>query len=226
MAMIILSSIVAAIGVMTNNVAIIIGAMVMAPLLGPNVALSLATTLGDLTLARNALKTNMIGIAIAAVLSTIIGAIFPINPLISEIASRTHVGLPEVVVALASGCAGALSFTAAIPGVLIGVAVAVSLLPPLVTFGLLLGAGFESLAFGALLLFLVNLICVNLAGVVTFLAQGITPSRWFEIRKAKKATFIAISIWVLLLAALIVIMILFGQLQLPRLSFNSSFIPI
>ena len=61
---------------------------------------------------------------------------------------------------------------------LIGVMMAVALLPPLVTFGLLLGGGHPALAMGALSLFLMNLICVNLAGVTTFLVQGIHPATW------------------------------------------------
>lgn len=225
MVMIVLSSIVAAFGVLSNSVPIIIGAMVIAPLLGPNVALSLATTLGDLSLAKSALKTNLLGILIAAAISITLGSILFVDPEVPEIASRTEVGLTEIIIALASGCAGALSFTTAAPGILIGVAVAVSLLPPLVTFGLLLGAGYETLSLGALMLFLVNVICVNLAGVATFLAQGITPRGWPEIKKAKKATVIVISIWVLLLAALLILLTLSGHLQTPQLAFNTSSVP-
>jgi len=208
MVMIFLSCIVAAIGILNNNVAVIIGAMVMAPLLGPNVALSLATTLGDLSLAKNALKANTAGIVIAVVLSLVMGSILTVNPSIPEIESRTSVGLKDVILALASGCAGALSFTSAAPAALIGVAVAVALLPPLVTFGLLLGSGHTSLAFGALLLFIMNIICVNLAGVATFVAQGILPRTWWAAERARRATIIAIALWAMLLVILIILAIL------------------
>jgi uncharacterized hydrophobic protein (TIGR00341 family) len=200
--MVVLSSIVAAIGVLNNNVAVIIGAMVIAPMLGPNVALSLATTLGDLPLAKSALRTNLMGILISLALSVFIGSVLPVDPTLSEIATRTHVGLMDIVLALTSGAAGALSFTTAAPAVLI---VAVALLPPLVACGLLLGSGHETLALGALLLFLVNVICVNLAGVATFLAQGIGPRNWWEAEVAKRATFAAIAIWIILLLVLILI---------------------
>jgi len=209
--MIILSSIVAAIGVLNDNVAVIIGAMVIAPLLTPNVSLSLATTLGDLPLFKSALKTLFLGIAIVIILSAAIGFLLHVDPSLQEISSRTHVGLTEIVLALASGAAGALSFTSYAPAVLIGVAVAVALMPPLVVFGLLLGAGNYSLAFGALSLFLANLISINLAGVATFLAQGIEPRTWWEAKKAKRATLLAIAGWVLLLAILIFIILLFRQ---------------
>ncbi len=205
--MIMLSSVVAAIGILNNNVAVIIGAMVMAPMLGPNVALSLATTLGDLPLAKSALRTNLIGILIALALSVFMGSVSTVDPTRSEIATRTQVGLMDIVLALTSGAAGALSFTTAAPAVLIGVAVAVALLPPLVVCGLLLGSGNETLALGALLLFLVNVICVNLAGVATFLAQGIGPRNWRETKVAKRATFAAIAIWIVLLLVLILIIV-------------------
>jgi uncharacterized hydrophobic protein (TIGR00341 family) len=204
MAMVALSTVVAAIGLIHNSVAIIIGAMVIAPLLGPNVALSLGITLGDLSLLRHGLLTALAGIAAALALSVIIGVLLNVDPTLSEMASRTTVGMGDIVVALASGTAGALAFTTGVSATLIGVMVAVALLPPLVTSGLLLGGGYPiSWAIGAFSLFLVNLICVNLAGVTTFLVQGIKPTSWWEKDRAVKATRIAIALSVVLLAVLV-----------------------
>jgi len=205
--MVILSSIVAAVGVMQDNVAVIIGAMVIAPLLGPNVALSLASLLGDWDLGRRALEAIILGIVTAIVVSFFLGFVLPVNPDSSEIASRTSVGLGDVALALAAGCAGALAFTTGVSATLIGVMVAVALLPPLVTSGLLMGSGHESLATGAVLLFTANLICVNLAGVITFFAQGIGPAGWLNAKKAKKSTWAAILIWLLMLTVLVTIII-------------------
>ncbi|PZR85194.1 MAG: TIGR00341 family protein [Hyphomicrobiales bacterium] len=202
MAMAVLSTIAAAVGLYQNSVAIIIGAMVIAPLLGPNVALALGTTLGDLPLLRRALLTALAGIAAATALSVIIGALWHVDPAWSEVASRSRVRLDDIAVALASGCAGALAFTMGLSPALIGVMVAVALLPPLVTFGLLLGGGHPAPAMGALSLFLLNLICVNLAGVATFVVQGIRPDSWWEKERAVKATRVAIGLWVGLLAGL------------------------
>lgn len=208
LAMTVLSTIVAAVGLHYNSVTIIIGAMVIAPLLGPNMAMALGTTLGDLLLLRRALLTSLAGIATAITLSVIIGALVHLNPALAEVTSRTHVGLGDIAVALASGCAGALAFTTGVSAILIGVMVAVALLPPLVAFGLLLGSGYLGLAIGALLLFLMNLICVNLAGVTTFLIQGIHPATWWEKDRAAKATRNAIILWVVLLAALVGLILL------------------
>jgi uncharacterized hydrophobic protein (TIGR00341 family) len=208
--MVILSSLVAAIGVMRDNVAIIIGAMVIAPLLGPNVALSLATTLGDEKLARTALKTAVVGTLIALTISVCLGVVVPFDTTIHEVTSRTEVGLGDVVLALASGTAGALSFTAGLSTALIGVMVAVALLPPMVVFGLLIGAGEVTMAMGALLLSMTNIICVNLSGVATFLAQGVKPLSWWEAADARKATRKAMMIWGLLLV-LLILLVLFSQ---------------
>jgi uncharacterized hydrophobic protein (TIGR00341 family) len=209
-AMVVLSSIVAAVGLLRDNVAVLIGAMVIAPMLGPQVALSLATTLGDFSLGRSALKATLLGLAIALVLSIGLGLVLEVNPQIPQIFSRTEVGLSDIALALASGAAGALAFTSGLSAALIGVMVAVALLPPLVTLGLLVGAGEFGMALGAMLLFLTNIICVNLAGVATFIFQGIRPLSWWEAAKAKKATHYAIVLWILLLAALTAV-ILFAK---------------
>ncbi len=207
-AMVVLSAIVATIGLDHNSVAVVIGAMVIAPLLGPNMALALATTLGDLPLAKRAALTSLGGVATVAVMTAIIGALLHVDPTMSELASRTHVRLSDVALALAAGCAGALSFTTGVSATMVGVMVAAALLPPMVTFGLLLGGGQTSLAMGALSLLLANLICLNLAGVTTFLVQGIRPATWWEKERAAKATRIAISLWATLLALLVGLILL------------------
>lgn len=216
--MVILSAIVAAIGVSNNNVAVIIGAMVIAPFLGPNMALSLATTLGDLNLAKESIKSNYIGLFIVFLLSVVLGLIFTVDPTVPEVALRAKTNLGSITLAFASGIAGALAFTAGFSTTLIGVMVAVALLPPLVTCGLLFGSGEFSLALGAFLLFFINLVCVNLAGVITFKYQKIQPIYPEKIKMAKKMTNIALVLWTFLLSIFILLILLyrgaFGVLQL------------
>ena len=212
-AMVLLSAIVACVGLLQDNVAIVIGAMVIAPLLGPNVALALATTLGDYELGINALKTGFLGVLIAVGLSIFVGYFFNADPEIPQIASRINIGLSDIVLALASGVAGVLAFTSGASISLIGVMVAVALMPPLITFGLLVGSGNISEAVGAFLLLITNIICVNLAGVTTFLAQGIRPRKWWKAGGAKRATRTAIMLWSVLLAALIVVIIISQQTE-------------
>jgi uncharacterized hydrophobic protein (TIGR00341 family) len=185
--------------------------MVIAPALGPNVALALATTLGDGELSRRALRAIVAGTSAAFVLSAFMGILFGVNPQIPELVSRTEVNFGDIALALAAGSAAVLSLSSGLVSALIGVMVAVALLPPLVTLGMLVGSGHWDLAFGSLLLFLVNLICVNLAGIVTFLVQGIRPLSWWDTRRAKKATRNAIMLWTVLLFLLALLIYLSQQ---------------
>jgi uncharacterized hydrophobic protein (TIGR00341 family) len=206
--MIVFAAIVASIGIFRNNVVFIIGAMVIAPLLGPNLALSFATTLGDPRLAQKAGRAIALGVIAVVIPSYLIGLVFHIDIGIPELLSRTEVSLGDVVLALTAGSAAAISFTSELFSALIGVMVAVALLPPLVAFGILAGAGRWELALGSFLLFVVNLICVNLAGVLTFILQGIRPLNWWETKKAQRATRIAVLFWAIFLTILITILIL------------------
>jgi uncharacterized hydrophobic protein (TIGR00341 family) len=203
-----LSSLVAAIGILQENVAVIIGAMVIAPLLGPNLAMSLATTLGDIDLARRALKANAVGIFSSLSFAVLVGYLLKVNPDIPDILSRTKVSLGDILLALAAGSAAALSLTSGVSSALIGVMVAVALLPPLVVLGMLMGSGHWVLSLGALLLVLTNLICINLAGVMTFLVQGVRPRKYWDTDRARKATQIAIILWTFLLILLVVLILL------------------
>jgi uncharacterized hydrophobic protein (TIGR00341 family) len=203
LALVVLSAIVAAVGLMRNNVAVVIGAMVIAPLLTPNVALALATTLGDFKLMRKALKTNLAGLATAFVFAVVVGLVLRVDA--AAIAWRTETRFDDIILALASGAAGALVFTTGVPATLVGVMVAVALLPPLVSAGLRLAAGDAAGAGGAFLLLMTNVICVNLAAVVTFLVRGVGPRTWWEADKAKRAARKAVVLWGVLLVVLAVI---------------------
>ena len=127
------------------------------------------------------------------------------------ISSRTSLGFGDIILALASGAAGVLAFTTGASAAVIGVMVAVALLPPLTVFGLLLGAGEYELAAGALLLFITNIICVNLAGIATFLFQGVSPRTWYAADKAKKATRKALVLWIITLALLAAIIYIWSN---------------
>jgi len=205
--MIELSVVVAAIGLIRNDMAIIIGAMVMAPLLIPNVAMALANTLGDKELAILGFKATSTGFLLAIATSMLIGFFIHIDPATAAIAARTNIQFSDLVLAMASGAAGVLAFTSGGQLSLIGVMVAVALMPPLVTAGLLIGSGEPALGFKALELTFANVICVNLAGIVTFIAQGINPATWWEQSKASRARKRAIIGWTLMLFLLAYILL-------------------
>jgi uncharacterized hydrophobic protein (TIGR00341 family) len=204
MVMVALAAIVAAIGLLRDSATVIIAAMVIAPLLKPNLALALGTTLGDLDLIRTSIRVNLAGMALGLALATIVGMLLPIDPATREVSLRTWVGPGDIVLATASGVAAALSVTTAASSALIGVMVAVALMPPLVVAGLLVGEGHTAAAAGAAELLAVNVVCVNLAGVATFWAQRIVPARYWEASRARRATRTAAILWTSLLLALVV----------------------
>lgn len=200
--MTILSAVVCAVGLARSNVAVIIGAMVIAPLLGPNVGLALGVTLGDFSLILRAFRENILRIGAALVFAVVVGIIFNIDPQVSEIVSRTAISYTDIVIALAAGAAGALALSTGAPATLIGVMVAAALMPPLVVIGMLSALGDYSGALRALQLLGVNLISINLAGVLTFLAVGIRPGSRDDVNKARILVTLAVVVWIILLAAI------------------------
>ncbi len=203
-----LSTVVAAVGLIRGDIAIVIGAMVIAPLLGPNMALALASTLGDPDLAKRSLKAIGVGVAMTAALSLLLGSVLTVDPNAPELAARTRADVGDIILALSAGAAGTLAFTTGVPAVVVGVMVAVALLPPLVVAGLLAGAGHGMPALGAMILMLTNVTCVNLAAVATFLLQKVRPRTWWEAERARKATRLAVTTWVIMLSILLGLMLL------------------
>lgn len=201
--LVLLSTVVAAIGLIENNVAVVIGAMVIAPLLSPNLALSLGTALGDAGLVRRAAVTLLAGIALSIALSAVIGFAWEGTLDSAELLTRTEAGLDSVALALASGAAAALSLTSGLSSVLVGVMVAVALLPPSATFGIMLGAGNLHQAIGALLLLAINIVCVNLSSKTVFYARNVRPRTWLEKEKARGAVRVYLIGWMVALAVLI-----------------------
>jgi uncharacterized hydrophobic protein (TIGR00341 family) len=202
--LVILSAIVAAIGLLENNLAVIVGAMVIAPLLGPNIAFSLGASLGEKQLVIESLKAIFAGIIIAIFFSIGIGLIWPGDFDSLELMSRTDVAYSGTAIALASGAAASLSLVSGTSSVLVGVMVAVALMPPAVTIGLMLSIGEYNHALGAALLLAVNIVCINLSSKLVFLFRGIKPRIWLDAHKAKQSRLLYIAIWIVMLALLFV----------------------
>lgn len=200
-----LSTLVAGIGLIENNVAVVIGAMVIAPLLGPNLALSLGTALGDIPLMRKSTQTLFVGIFLTVGLSAVLGGIAPDDLTSHELMARSRAGLDSVALALASGAAAALSLTTGLSSVLVGVMVAVALLPPAASLGIFLGHGNTDLALGAGLLLAINVVCVNLASKLVFFVKRIRPRTWVEKEKAKRAMVVYVLGWLVTLFILIIL---------------------
>jgi uncharacterized hydrophobic protein (TIGR00341 family) len=208
----VLSALVAAFGLLRDDVAVLIGAMVIAPMLGPHVALAMATTLGDGPLARKAMVTALNGAAAVFCTAAFIGFLASPAPESSSFLLRSSVQLGDMALALVAGVAGTLYYSMGQASGVVGVMVAVALVPPLTAAGLLVGAGFLTKGLGAAGLFAANVVCINLAGVLTFLYQGVRPNTWWEEKTARQATLKAITAWSLLLVMLAGLIWAFGRL--------------
>ncbi|MEO0392305.1 MAG: TIGR00341 family protein [Pseudomonadota bacterium] len=206
--LVVLSAVVAAIGLASDNVAVVIGAMVIAPLLGPNLAMAVGSALGDRDLMIQAGVTNLVGLGITLLLTIAVGMIWDFDALASdELLSRTEINLAAIALALASGAASVLSLTSGLSSTLVGVMVAVALMPPAATAGITLGAGKYDLATNAGLLLAVNIVSVNLTAQMVLLFRGFRPRTWHERKTATQSVKITIFGWGLMLAILTAIVL-------------------
>ncbi len=206
LALVALSTVVAAGGMLRDQTAVVIGAMMIAPLIGPSLTLALSTTLGDLSLLGRALRANLSGVGLAFAGALGMGWVLPVDPATSELAARTVIGVADVALAGAAGAAGVLAITRDQTTGLVGVMVAVALLPPLVAFGLLLGGGHPRAGLQAGLLTATNVVALNLAAVCTFLVLGIRPRDWRDVEQARTSVRVALALWGGVLGLLLVIL--------------------
>ncbi|MEZ5343695.1 MAG: TIGR00341 family protein [Acidimicrobiales bacterium] len=176
--MLTLAVIVATMGLLANSAAVVIGAMLLAPLMTPVLGTAAALAMGlPRKIARSTTRVVIATIWSISV-AYVLGALLTTAPYGSEIIGRTRPDIKDLVVALAAGFAGSYATvrrdaSAALPGV----AVAVALVPPLGVVGLYLQAGEMKFAWGAFLLYLTNLAAIILASVITFVVTGFVPPR-------------------------------------------------
>lgn len=146
--LLICASMVATLGLLGNSPAVIIGAMIIAPLMNPILSMAFAITTGNWKLYKQSLITVLLGSATAIFMAFLFGYLLPYDIVGSEIVSRTAPSLIDLGIAIAAGAAGAFSLTRhSIASSIAGVAIAVALVPPLCVVGIGLGVG-ESLAAG------------------------------------------------------------------------------
>lgn len=189
---IVLSAGIAALGLVVNSPAVIIGAMLISPLMGPIMAMGLALANGDLYLAIKAIANLMTSIALAVGLSALIVWLLPFHSITPEILARVNPNLLDLGIALFSGIAGSVAVirTEAGTGVMTlpGVAIAVALMPPLCTVGFGLGSGMNTqIMGGAGLLFLTNLVAIVTSAFAIFLLTGMnSPEIRLGMAEAKR----------------------------------------
>jgi uncharacterized hydrophobic protein (TIGR00271 family) len=177
-ALLLFATIIATFGVLSDSTATVIGAMIVAPLMGPIMATTAAVVMNSLSRTLRAFALTAAGIVSVTLFSYLLSWVVP-DVTISftsngEIASRIHPGLYALLTALGAGAAGAFILSRAeIADALGGVAIAISLVPPMCVVGIALRQGQLDAAAGASLLFLTNFLAILFAGGVVFLVLGV-----------------------------------------------------
>lgn len=194
--LIILSCTIATFGLIIDSAAVIIGAMLVAPLMSPILSLSMASISGRSRLFRRSLTAILEGSGMAIILSAILAFFsyrLPYGVLAeipSEVLARTSPSPLDLGIALAGGAAAAYALahprlTAALPGV----AIATALMPPLCTTGIGIAFMDTSIIFGAFLLFVTNFVSISFAGIITFAAMGFGPRNITENKQKVSRSF-------------------------------------
>ena len=176
--MLTLSVVVAVMGLSANSAAVVIGAMLLAPLMQPVLATAACLSMSLMKKSFGALTKVILATAWCIAIAFVLSMVIPDGPLSAEVEARTRPDIRDLVVALAAGAAGAYATvrkdaSSSLPGV----AVAVALVPPLGAVGITLEAGKYDLAIGAMLLYTTNLAAIIFAGVMVFISTGFVPPK-------------------------------------------------
>ena len=210
--MMLISTVVALVGLISNSVAIIIGAMLISPLMSPISSIALNSVLGrpkevkqSIIFGAKLLSSSiLLATAITLVLSMIIHV--EVTP---EIQSRTKERPSTIIVAIMLGIAGGLALITAIPEIIVGVAIAVALVPPATVTGIGIGLGSRDIAVGAFLTLFSSIIGLVIGFLIVFLLKRVRPRNYYEQKKAKQVIVINIVISIFLAALLTLIEIAF-----------------
>lgn len=170
------SCLIATFGLLAGSTAVIIGAMIIAPLMMPILGFALGTVWGDRSLLWVSLRTLFLGSVMVFAVSGLISLILPGIEFNAELLGRVNPTLFDILIAIASGLVGAYAYAnTSISNSISGVAIAVALMPPLCTIGIAMGQGELRYALGAALLYSINLIGISLAASLVFWKKGVHP---------------------------------------------------
>ena len=184
LAMNLAAALIAGFGLIENSPAVIIGAMLIAMLYGPIVGIALGLAEANLQLLGRSFLSEIVGAALVLAAGWVIGISTRDLTIGSEILGRTSPNLIDLLIALVGGLAGGFTFVSTgLSGVVVGVAIATALVPPLTTCGILLARQLPNAAAGAFLLFLANFTAIALGAMIVFLLTGLRPA---AADKAKK----------------------------------------
>ncbi len=214
-AFLLLSTLIAAAGLLSDSEATIVGAMVIAPLMGPALSASIGTVLGDRDLASRGVALQTAGLLLVVATAALLGwalretmIVPPATDLeaIPQVRERLTPNFLSLFLALGSGTAGALSLVRNAGTTLVGVAIAVALVPPAATAGLAVAWGLPLAAAEASVLVLVNLLAINLSALVLLWAAGYRPERSSETAAVRRTLLSRLATIAAVLAVLSVVL--------------------
>jgi uncharacterized hydrophobic protein (TIGR00341 family) len=219
-AMTVLSAVVATAGLLLDSPATVVGSMVIAPLIGPAMAAAVGTVVDDAELFGRGVKYQALGLGLAVASAAAFAVAIRYTRLVPPNLDPTAIGqvrerlTPDflsLAVALCSGAAGALSLTTGVSTALVGVMIAVALIPPAATVGLGLAYGLPAVALSSGVLMLVNLLSINLAALAVLWYSGYRPERLFREADARAALLQRAAV---LLVAIAVLSVFLGGVTL------------
>lgn len=189
---------IAILGLLLSSPAVVIGAMLISPLMGPIIGFGFGLAVVDLADIRRSLVTAALGIVLAVLVCAFIVALSPLQTVTSEIAARTRPNLFDLGVAIFSGLAGTYAMIRGRHGAIVGVAIAVALMPPLAVVGFGLATVNFPIFWGAAFLFVTNLMAIGLSAAVLARLYG------FGRRLSPRQTWLQVSLVIGIFAALAV----------------------
>jgi uncharacterized hydrophobic protein (TIGR00341 family) len=211
LSMTIISAVVATAGLLLDSPAVVVGSMVIAPLIGPGIGASVGTVLSERELFRESVKYQIIG-TIAAIVAATLFALgvrygFLVPPGtdvlgISQVSGRLAPDFLSLVVALGAGAAGILSLASGVSVAIVGVMIAAALVPPMAAVGIGIAWQEPMAAISSFVLVLVNLLSINLSGLIVLWYLGYKPKSWFRLSETRTILFKRITVLVVAIGLL------------------------
>mgnify|MGYP006289847131 FL=1 len=194
--MTVISAVIATAGLLLDSPATVVGSMVIAPLIGPAMSAAIGTVVDDEALFRRGVRMQVLGVAVAVLAATTFAlalrslALVPpgLDPLeLAEVSERLAPNVLVLVVAVGAGIAGILSLMTGVSATLVGVMIAVALIPPAAAVGIGIAFRIPRLVLGAGVIVAVNVLSINLSALVVLWYEGYRPQRWFREDEARAA---------------------------------------
>ncbi|TKR25557.1 TIGR00341 family protein [Natronomonas salsuginis] len=209
--MTVVSAVIATAGLLLDSPATVVGSMVIAPLIGPAMAAAVGSVIDDGELFRRGVGLQLFGVVLAVASATVFAMFVKLTNLVppgldpltlSEVAERLSPSVLSLAVAIGAGIAGAVSLMTGVSSALVGVMIAVALIPPAATVGIGIAYGNPALAVGSGVLVAVNVLSINLAALVVLWYAGYRPEQFFRHDRARMATLKRVAVLVFAIALL------------------------